>query len=327
MRPFGLASPNQPADMARVSVVVPSYNHAEFVHLTLRSIMKQTLPPAEFIVIDDGSTDGSPKLIEAVLKDCPLNCELVVSTNRGLCATLNDGLRRTQAEYFAYLGSDDLWLPTFLEDRTRLLKSRADAVLAYGHAYFIDEQNRIVDCTAEWANYADGDARQMLLSTIAPMSPTVLYRRAALEQESWNVNAKLEDYELYLRLCGLGEFAFDPTVLSAWRLHGKNTSLDQMFMLEEQLAALSVTAQALGLNDDALRKLQTTTRFNRAEDFVRLGDKRTAISLMINNLSGARAPRIVGRMLMRLIEPGFLMRKRKKSQRQNFTRTFGSIEL
>jgi len=219
------------------SVVVPSYNHAQFVEVTLRSIMKQTRAPQELIVIDDGSTDDSPRVIERVLNNCPFHCELIARENRGLSATLNEGFERTRGEYFAYLGSDDLWLPEFLDARVKLLEARAQAVLAYGHTYFIDEENRIVDCTADWARYADGDARAMLLETTAPMSPTVLYRRAALAGQRWNDAARLEDYDLYLRLSEEGEFAFDARILSAWRRHGSNVSWDQTLMLDEQLLA------------------------------------------------------------------------------------------
>jgi len=117
-----------------VSVVVPSFNHARFIEATLRSILNQTLPPAKLIVIDDGSGDESPRIIDRVLKDCQFPCELVARENRGLCATLNEGFERARGDYFAYLGSDDLWLPDFLEARVGLLETRAAAVLAYGHA-------------------------------------------------------------------------------------------------------------------------------------------------------------------------------------------------
>ena len=311
----------------RVSVVVPSYNHAQFVAMTLRSIIKQARAPAELVVIDDGSTDDSPEMIEQTLKECPFPCELIVRSNQGLCATLNEGLARTQGDYFAYLGSDDVWLPNFLKERVRLLQSRTDAVLAYGHAYFVDEHGRVVDCTADWADYVDGDVRAMLLSAVAPMSPTVLYRRAALDKESWNEQAKLEDYDLYLRLSTIGEFAFEPQVLSAWRLHAKNTSLDQMFMLKEQLAAQRAVAPTLGLSDQELEKLQTRTRFSRAEDFIRVGDKRTAIRLMSANLSGAQSPRSLARMLIRLGVPMTFIRKRNAAKQRRASERFGSIEL
>src|SRR5512132_2823895 len=124
-----------------VSVVVPSYNHARFIETTLRSIAKQNTLPKELLVIDDGSSDDSPGIIERVLRDFPFPSELIARENRGLCATLNEGLAKTSGKYFAYLGSDDLWLPGFLSQRVQLLESRADAVLGYGHAYFIDEEN------------------------------------------------------------------------------------------------------------------------------------------------------------------------------------------
>ncbi len=315
------------AGPAKVSIVVPSYNHAQFVGMALRSIIKQTLQPAELLVIDDGSIDDSPRVIENTLKECSFPCELIVRTNRGLCTTLNEGLARTKGDYFAYLGSDDVWLPNFLSERVRLLQSRDGAVLGYGHAYLIDEQSQIVDCTAEWADYVDGDSRGMLLNTIAPMSPTVLYRRAALEKERWNESAKLEDYDLYLRLSVLGDFAFDRGVLSAWRVHGRNTSLNQMFMLEEQLKAQRRAAATLGLSENELQRLQTVTRFNRAEDFLRLGDKRRAIRLLSTNLSGARSPRAIARMAARLIVPVSLIQKRNDVRKRRFSKKFGSIDL
>jgi alpha-1,3-rhamnosyltransferase len=310
---------------AAVSVLVPSHNHARFVEATLRSVMKQTLWPARLLVIDDGSSDESPRIIERVLSDCPFPCELVVRDQRGLCATLNEGFERSHGEYFAYLGSDDLWLPDFLRARVSLLESRASAVLAYGHAYFIDEQNRIVDCTADWASYADGDAREMLLQTTAPMSPTVLYRRDALDHHRWNEASPLEDYDLYLSLSSEGQFAFDPRVLSAWRRHSSNVSGDQTLMLEEHLRAQRQAALSFGLTAQQVEDLQRTTRFSRAEDFLRVGQKSQALSLIINNWRGANSPRKTARMLLRLLLPNSLMRWRARVRQRNAYQRHGSL--
>ncbi|HZB45171.1 MAG TPA: glycosyltransferase family A protein, partial [Pyrinomonadaceae bacterium] len=139
-----------------VSVVVPSYNHARFVERTLRSVFAQTHAPAELLVIDDGSADDSPRVVERVLRDCPFPCELFARANRGLCATLNEGLSRGRGEFFAYVGSDDLWLADFLAARVALLRARPRAVLAYGHCYLIGEDDAVLDCTKDWAAYADG---------------------------------------------------------------------------------------------------------------------------------------------------------------------------
>lgn len=315
------------AGPARVSVVVPSYNHARFVEATLRSIMKQTLPPAELVVIDDGSSDESAGVIESTLQSCPFPCELIARENRGLCATLNEGFERTRGNYFAYLGSDDLWLPEFLQARVQLLESRARAVLAYGHAYFIDEENRIIDSTADWASYADGNAQEMLLQTTAPMSPTVLYRRAALETQRWNEAAKLEDYDLYLRLSAAGEFAFDPQILSAWRRHNSNVSWDQALMLEEQLQAQREAALRFGLSEEQVERLQTATRFSRAEDFLRVGQKAQALGLMVHNPKGLRSPGAAARMLLRLMIPNSFMRGRARVRQRKAHERYGSIRI
>lgn len=310
---------------SEVFVLVPSHNHARFIGATLRSIIAQTLPPARLVVIDDGSTDGSPQVIANALQDCPFPSELVVRGNRGLCATLNEGFEQSRAKYFAYLGSDDLWLPEFLAARVQLLNSRPTAVLAYGHAHLIDEDNNVVDSTAEWATYADGDARNMLLQTTAPMNPTVVYRRAALQNERWNESLKLEDYDLYLRLSEAGDFAFDPRVLSAWRRHGSNVSSDQALMLDEQLQAQRAAAQRFGLSERQIERLQRTTRFNRAEDFLRLGQKSEALGLMVKNWRGARSPSAVARMFARMLLPNSLLRSRTRLRQQRARAKYGRL--
>jgi alpha-1,3-rhamnosyltransferase len=312
-------------EQSSVSVVVPSYNHALFVEATLRSIMKQTLQPEKLLVIDDGSSDDSPRIIERVLNDCSFPCELVARENRGLCATLNEGFRRTHGDYFAYLGSDDLWLPDFLKARVALLAERSTAVLAYGHAYFVDEENAIIDSTADWAHYADGDAREMLLQTTAPMSPTVLYRRDALEHERWNEDSKLEDYDLYLRLSAAGEFAFDAQILSAWRRHGRNVSWNQSLMLEEQLQAQRDAALRFGFSEKQVEDLQRTTRFTRAEDFLRVGQKSKALSLITHNILGAKSPRATARTLLRLLIPNSVLRRRDRARQRNAHKRYGNL--
>ena len=310
-----------------VSVVVPSYNHARFVAQTLRSVFKQTHAPAELLVIDDGSTDDSPRRIERALRDCPFPCELVARPNRGLCATLNEGLARSRGRFFAYLGSDDLWLPDFLRARVSALDSRPRAVLGYGHAYFVDEEGRVVDCTADWAAYADGDARAMLMQTIAPMSPTVVYRRDVLARLGWNESARLEDYELYLRLSLEGEFAFDPRPLSAWRRHASNASWDQKMMLAEHLKAQRTFLEREGAGAAEIERLQRRIRFSRAEDFLRIGDKAGALRLMFQNVGGAASARTLARMALRLLIPRGIMQRRKVDMQRRATARYGTIAL
>ncbi len=308
-----------------VSVVVPSYNHAQFVGDCLRSILQQTRSPRELIVIDDGSSDGSPRVIEQVLKDCTFPCELIVRPNRGLCATLNEGLGRSRGDYFAYLGSDDIWLPSFLQARVALLESRPEAVLAYGHVYVFDQLDRIIECTSDWAKYIDGDARRMLLWSTTPPSPTVLYRRKPLERHGWNEQAKLEDYELYLRLSAEGEFAFDPQVLAAWRQHERNTSHDLSLMMHQSEAAQRQMAGILGLCPRELEDIQLALRWKYIEDFLRRGQKRKALALMSGNLRGAASLALLTRLMLRLTIPYRIMRWRRRLSQQQAYKSYGEV--
>lgn len=312
------------------SVVVPSHNHAPFIERTLRSIFRQTLLPRELIVIDDGSHDDSPRIIERVLRDSPIPaCEFIARENRGLCATLNEGFARSsvRAHYFAYLGSDDLWLPQFLAARVEVLEERRTAVLAYGNAYSIDAADRIIDNTEDWARYRDGSARQMLLETLAPLSPTVVYRRAALPAQPWNEAAGLEDYELYLRLSAEGEFAFDRRVLSAWREHGYNTSRNLSLMLREKLAAQQRVAAELGLGAAELAKFQTLARFRSAQEFMRRGEKLEALKLASRNLRGAQTSREAFKFVSGMLTPHRLLRWRRSRARERASARYGSLQI
>jgi alpha-1,3-rhamnosyltransferase len=313
-------------EAARVSVVVPSYNHAPFVEAAIRSVFKQTLAPARLLVIDDGSRDGSTRIIERVLNECLFPCELIARENRGLCATLNEGFSRTGERYFAYLGSDDLWLPGFLAARVALLEERERAVLAYGHAFLLDERGEVFDCTLDWAAYADGDARAMLLEeTYAPMSPTVLYRRAAVERHGWNERARLEDYELYLRLSAEGEFAFDPRVLSAWRRHGSNASGDFVWMIEARLEAQRNVALHLGLTHNELEHFQRVLNFAGAEDLLRLGDKKTALKFLRRGLGATPSARALARVALRLVAPYALVEWRRRRRQTRAATRYGKL--
>lgn len=310
----------------KISVLVPSYNHARFVERCLRSIFGQTLRPAGLLVIDDGSTDDSVDVIEKVLADCPFPAELIVNQNRGLCATLNEGLSKTKGEYFAYLGSDDLWFPEFLRTRVGLLERRNSAVLAYGNAYLIDESDRIFECTADWKNFSfpDGDPRPMLYIGTAPVSSSVCYRRSALEKRGWNENARLEDYELYLLLAEDGDFAFDDDILAAWRRHGANTSRDLDFMLTECLNAQIRAAGKLGWPEKKLSSVNKKTRFFYAGEFDRAGNKKMARSLLFSNLGGAGSWTLLLRSLIRIFVPAWLLDKRKRTIRAQKIKEYGN---
>ncbi len=272
-----------------VSVCVPSYNHSRFIEQCLRSIFVQTHAPSELIVIDDGSTDDSVKIIEKTLEDCPFPCELVVRPNKGLVPTINEGLEMARGEFFAIIASDDLWLPGFLERRVSQLQHRPNAVLAYGHCYNIDENDKIFGATSDWADYEDGNVRDMLIKKYPPLAVTVLYRKAALEIQKWNPEVFVEDYELFLRLCTLGEFAFDPEKLSGYRIHSTNISRQTESIVKGKIQAFQLNAKILGLSSQELLEVVAKVNWGSADFLLNSKQRFKAIKLTLQN-SHAKIP-------------------------------------
>lgn len=313
-----------------IFVLVPSYNHAAFVEKCLRSIFAQTLAPKKLLVIDDGSKDDSVKIIEKVLKECPFDCELIARKNQGLCATLNEGFAAGSGKYFAYIGSDDVWLPKFLEERAKLLDERETAVLGYGHAFLINNEDEIYDSTLDDANnvhYTNGDARPMLLRGFAPISSTVFYRRETLENVSWNENAKLEDYEMYLKLAALGDFAFDPQVLAAWRHHDYNTSRDKSFLLDEVIEAQNRNHEIFEISQTELNAVQAKVKFNYARQLLQFGEKKKAWRLANENRSGANSTGELLRFYARMLIPMFVVDAKRSAKKTRNSERFAKIEI
>lgn len=312
--------------MSDISVLVPSYNHAPFVERTLRSIFSQTLKPKKLLVIDDGSRDESARIIKRVLQDSPFETKFIFRENRGLCATLNEGFAKTEGEFFAYISSDDVWLPGFLENRIELLRKRPRAVLAYGHSYLINEKDEIFDCTKNWGDYADGDALEMLLEPQIPASASVVYRRSALGKFLWNENSRLEDYELYLRLCAAGEFALDENILSAWRIHGYNTSANFPAMMNELIEAQNRAAGEIGLSASQLRRAQAKLKFNCILQLIREGRKKEAARLFRKNIGGASSLNAIGKLAIRFLVPSRLLQWRRNLVRRKTIEKYGTLD-
>ena len=145
------------------------------------------------------------------------------------------------------------------------------------------------------------------------------------DSSGWNERARLEDYELYLRLSAEGEFAFDARVLSAWRRHGANTSRDFVWMIEARLEAQRNAAQQLKLSARELGRYQRALNFAGAEDLLRLGDKRAALRFLRRGLAGAPDARTLARVALRLVAPHSLFRLRARRRQASAARRYGKL--
>lgn len=97
--------------LPRVSAIIPNYNYAHYLARAIDSVLAQTYPHVEIVVVDDGSTDNS----ESVLRNYGRRIRLLRQQNQGVAAARNHGVRQTSGELVAFLDADDLWLPLKLE--------------------------------------------------------------------------------------------------------------------------------------------------------------------------------------------------------------------
>ncbi len=98
----------------RISVVIPAFNRAGVLLDAVASVLRQTLPAFEIIVVDDGSTDDTPRVTASL----PPPVRVIRQDNRGVAAARNTGILAARGEWIAFLDSDDIWLPSKLEEQT-----------------------------------------------------------------------------------------------------------------------------------------------------------------------------------------------------------------
>lgn len=113
------------------TVVIPLFNKALSIQRALDSVFAQTFPPAQIIVVNDGSTDGSDKIAKA---QSDARIRVIDQPNRGVSAARNAGIAAASEPFIAFLDADDRWLPGYLEHMKSVIEKHPGAVM-YGAGY------------------------------------------------------------------------------------------------------------------------------------------------------------------------------------------------
>jgi glycosyltransferase involved in cell wall biosynthesis len=124
------------ASLPKVSIVIPAYNHANYLDAAIQSVLKQDYPNIELIVLDDGSTDNTHQVLESYGNQFYWETQ----KNMGQANTLNKGWRMAKGDILAYLSADDVLLPQATSDSVKCLLANPRSVLCYGDFELIDSQ-------------------------------------------------------------------------------------------------------------------------------------------------------------------------------------------
>ncbi len=233
----------QATDDPLVTVIVPSYNHAPYVEACIESILGQTYPNIELLVIDDGSTDDSVERIRRLQERHGFDFR--VQRNQGLLTTLNDALQRARGVYFAPFASDDVMLPERIERQVRHLQAHPEVAICAGNVQAIDPEGRLVGKPRSSRATRRLDFDSLFLGTQdgAP-APTLLLRRdVALAVGGYDPSIRIEDLTMQLKMARAGYFVdVLGDVLALYRTHPENMHRNLRFMLDEGLKIYALFA-------------------------------------------------------------------------------------
>ncbi|MFN2468623.1 MAG: glycosyltransferase family 2 protein [Gaiellaceae bacterium] len=204
-----------------VSIVTPSFDQEAFLEETIRSVLDQDYAAIEYVVVDDGSRDGS---IEIIRRYEHRLAWWTRQENAGQVAAINRGFARTSGEYMGFVNSDDTLLPGAVTTMVEALEGDPDLVMVYGDAVYTDADSRE---TGYLPSRTWDPPRMVRRADNHVVQPSSLWRRSA-----WEAAGPLNelgyyffDFEFYLRLSALGPVRRLAQPLSTYREHAASKTM------------------------------------------------------------------------------------------------------
>ncbi|HEX8287412.1 MAG TPA: glycosyltransferase [Pyrinomonadaceae bacterium] len=209
-----------------VSVIIPNYNYGRFLRETIESVLAQTYPCKEIVVVDDGSTDDS---LEVLARYDQNKVKIIRQKNRGVGAARNAGVKASSGDLVAFLDADDFWLAHKIEKQIeRLLSDKDFGLVTCGMREF-DVSGKTIEIYAQ--GMEGWRAEEILLVKpvmVGPGSTSLLWRRVFDEVGGFDERKEMhpsEDWEFCYRVARVSKIAFVPEILAAYRNHGGNGHL------------------------------------------------------------------------------------------------------
>jgi glycosyltransferase involved in cell wall biosynthesis len=215
-----------------VSVIIPCYNHGQYLHESVGSARDQSYPNIEVLVVDDGSTDNTREVCQA------LGVAFIHQSNQGLSAARNTGIEHSKGDYLVFLDADDWLYPGAIETNVSHLLHRPDLAFVSGWHDKVDQnKNRIKQDNQVVVN--EKHFEHFLQGNYIGMHAAVMYARWIFDHYKFDTSLKAcEDYDLYLNISRAHLVLNHDTKIAAYRIHRDNMSGNIPFMLEHVLKVL-----------------------------------------------------------------------------------------
>lgn len=246
-------------------MIIPTYNRRDLLPRALDSVLAQTMPVDEIIVIDDGSTDGTEDMLRARYGD---RIRYVWQPNAGVSAARNHGLRLAQGRYLALLDSDDLWLPTKTERQVSFLDAQPDFGMVVCDVERIDGEYRHIDVLRRRDIVReDGWVLRWILHNPALVPASVLMRREVFDQLG-GFDEQLrtaEDLEFHLRVARHWKIGVvEQALVRAMRGHDGLSAADSTYDDYVRVVEAAVAGARGNVDDRELDEALAGTYFRNA---------------------------------------------------------------
>jgi len=238
--------------MEKISVIIPTYNRATLIGETLESVIRQTRPVDDILVVDDGSTDNTEQVIRAY---GPYITEYVKQSNAGPAAARNRGIKEAKGEFIAFLDSDDIWEQNKTELQMEWFAKNESLDLVFCNIRNFDEtdENEVLEIgNPRIKSYLIANSSNLkgilncLIGQNVIGTPSVIVRRSCFDRvgpfdESLRI---AEDFDWWLRAARICRFGFVNAVLVKRRRHPGNLVNDWAARTEAHLSVLTKFAAA-----------------------------------------------------------------------------------
>lgn len=240
-----------------VSVIIPTYNRRAVLGRALDSVLAQTRPADEIIVVDDGSSDGTVDYVRQQYPD--VHCE--VQDNQGVSAARNTGIDKAEGDWIALLDSDDAWLPDKLDRQLTALGQQPDTPLVHCDEIWIRNGVRVNPMRKHAKSGGDIFLNCLPLCAISP-SAALLHRQRLQELGGFDESLPAcEDYDLWLRLCSQDSVLYvDEQLVLKYGGHRDQLSRAHWGMDRFRVRALSKLLRSQSLQDKQKAAVRKTLK-------------------------------------------------------------------
>lgn len=208
-----------------ISVIIPTYNREKYISETIYSVLNQSYKALEVLIIDDGSTDNTQKIVETIAAE-DSRVKYIYQINAERSAARNKGIKIAQGEFIAFLDSDDLWSPTKLEKQIKLFNDNLSLVMVVTWWDMFDNTAttlRKIELPAI-QDINSGNFHKLMVVANRIGSATPLIRKDIILQQSlFRDICPFEDWEFWTRISMQGAVGLVPEILARHRIHPGNT--------------------------------------------------------------------------------------------------------